>query len=103
MNRRSLLLGSLGLLAAPAIVRAESLMKIVVPKPRVLTLNEVMGIRYAELLATYAQSMDDLMCFGTSFTQFTANGPRRIDPREIVIKDWPYHITKAPPGGFKLA
>ena len=33
MNRRSLLLGAASLIAAPAIVRAESLMPIFVPKP----------------------------------------------------------------------
>jgi len=41
MNRRSLILGGAALIAAPAVVRAESLMKIVVPKPALIPWSEV--------------------------------------------------------------
>lgn len=36
-TRRLFLLGAASLIAAPAVVRAESLMKIVVPKPEIIT------------------------------------------------------------------
>ncbi len=40
MNRRSLLLGLSAVLAAPAIVKAESLMKLWVPRPTLVTLDD---------------------------------------------------------------
>lgn len=44
MNRRSLLLGLGGALAAPAIVRAETLMKLWVPKQELLTEESLLRV-----------------------------------------------------------
>lgn len=40
ITRRSMLLGVGAALTTPAIVRAESLMRVVVPKPHLITLDE---------------------------------------------------------------
>lgn len=76
MNRRGLLLGGLALLAAPAIVRADSLMKIVVPK---ITAEDIIAsMRTANFQAFY-----DVVIFGRAFIQQEAGGLfRTIDPRE---------------------
>lgn len=55
MNRRNFLLGSAAIVAAPAIVRAESLMKIWVPPAEVLTVDRIRAIK-AQLLASMEAS-----------------------------------------------
>lgn len=126
MNRRSLILGSLGLLAAPAIVRAESLMKIVAPKPELNTSIWLIewGQQSIEKMVRPPMSDSDL-CHRAAFILpghktyvetrdlfEMASFSRRIrmdqivydeTERQIVRADWPYRVTKAPPGGFKIA
>jgi hypothetical protein len=54
MNRRGFLAAMLGAAAAPAIVRAESLMKIVVPKQEIIVLD------YVKLLEAIAPEWNEL-------------------------------------------
>jgi hypothetical protein len=82
-SRRAFLLGSIGLLAAPAIVRAESLMKIVVPKPRVLSLHEWVEIFRYEQAAELAKIYEDSILFGSAAWQETSTGLRYVP-----IEDW---------------
>lgn len=42
MNRRGLLTGLIGAVAAPAVVRAESLMKIVAPEPLIVSGDSIL-------------------------------------------------------------
>ncbi|MCK9361740.1 hypothetical protein M0Q28_05990 [Patescibacteria group bacterium] len=69
MQRRGFLTGLVGALAAPAIVRADSLMKIFVPKPEILlpyglipppgTLDEFYARILQPILQQYAMQLAD--------------------------------------------
>ena len=49
LARRSFLTGLVGVLAAPAIVRAESLMKVVAPKLVVPEIDDIVGYRWVRV------------------------------------------------------
>lgn len=55
--RRGFLLGLGAALATPAIVRAESLMKIVMPRPLVLTPSEAFSLPYDEAFAAEGEQI----------------------------------------------
>lgn len=107
LNRRSLILGAASLLAAPAIVRAESLMKIVAPR-QVPTFQEWVD---AMTLATI-RAHTDAHLFGMGAIEYVVDGlPRAIDPFEfsaqlgnqvdffqtIEYDDQPFKINWNPP------
>ncbi len=84
MNRRSLILGAAALIAAPAIVHAESLMKLYVPrKPSI----EELFARYQRARLVEFQAFQDRIVFGTSFTEYDTDGfaVRALDP---LNPDW---------------
>lgn len=101
-NRRFFLLGAAVVLATPAIVRAESLMRIAAPRlivPGPMTAFEVdvreaeliSAIRarydrvYAELYADLNKALEDQLIHGTSFTRTDVNGiPHHVPFLEAV-------------------
>ena len=79
--RRSFLIGIGASLATPAIVRAESLMRVVVPQPEVIAIINQDQILYdMRLIRELDAQLSDLICYGMSIT-----GPdgRRVDPMEV--------------------
>lgn len=87
-NRRSFLIGAASLLVAPAIVRAESLMPIFVPKPPAIDLSDG-GFHYAEAMnALIRAQLDDLFIFGSTFTVTDPTSPigiRRVEHPALFI------------------
>lgn len=81
ITRRSMLLGIGAALAAPAIVRADSLMKLWVPKP---TVDELFALYAADFLYAANLARIHAAVFGTGYIE---HGPglkvRSIDPFEI--------------------
>jgi hypothetical protein len=84
-SRRSFLLGFGAALAAPAIVRAESLMPLFVPKPRVLTnaeakaaLNELMNAHYRLARDKLTRDIEQALYFGTGPMRDLLMPPRRL-------------------------
>ena len=82
-NRRSFILGAASLLAAPAIVRADSLMKIVVPKR--MTPNEIFAELMDRNIAAMAEIYEQTLFYGTSLWATEDTGlMRALRPEE-----WP--------------
>lgn len=93
MNRRSLILGAVALISAPAIVRAESLMKLYVPrKPTVEELVQRMLLDRQVRL----QAAMEMHIFGTSFVEQDADGfaVRVVDPADLRV-DTPNHSVES--------
>ncbi len=86
MNRRSLLLGFGATLAAPAVVRAESLMKIIVPKRDLIVIDPlpieggtVSLLRIRELLLPgLRRMMADYESIPTKWDKIFSDYPARL-------------------------
>lgn len=96
-SRRSFLIGAASALvgiAAPAIVRAESIMPIFVPKPMAPSIQFVGPSEAIVFMENYAQMMNrmiidqmtDLILYGSTFTRkapASILGIERVDPAEV--------------------
>lgn len=97
VSRRSFLTGAAATLiglAAPAIVRPESIMPIFVPKPMAPSVTFVGPSEAMVFMENYAQMMNrmiidqmtDLILYGSTFTRKAPNnilGIERVDPAEV--------------------
>lgn len=104
-NRRFFLLGAAAVLATPAIVRAESLMRIAAPRLIVPESDQVLGYQMvnadhaalvadiqaiqeriiAEFVYDLSESAMDMLVYGTSFTRTNADGiPHHVPFLEAV-------------------
>lgn len=97
-TRRLFMLAAASSSLAPAIVRAESLMKIVVPKQEWLIswgpdLVETEGFDIFTQLGGDQRIGNRFMAYTTFFDP----------PQKIISSDWPSRTIKALPGGFKIA
>ena len=97
-SRRFFLLGAASLIAAPAIVRADSLMKIVVPKPVLGPLNEYLLAAMLRDIETVNARIEQAV-----FSDLFEAIHNPYEGRELIRADWPSRTIKAPPSGFKLA
>lgn len=89
LNRRSLILGAAALLAAPAVVRAESLMKIAAPR---MTLDEWV----AALKKAHYEAWSDSIVFGMGAIEYPHGGvPRSINPDRIFLEGGDVDIIHA--------
>lgn len=94
MNRRGFLGGLIGVVAAPAIVRAESLMKIWVPPvPKILTGERIALLQRQILMSAIPKEvLLDTASYGTGIAQAltTENGLirfRRVNPFDLFQPD----------------
>lgn len=78
-SRRSFILGLTSLLAAPAIVKADSLMPLWVPKQRIITMEELLGQRIAAASARLALDLEGAWYSGYSYL--------RNDPADFGLSD----------------
>lgn len=91
-NRRSFLIGIGAALAAPAIVRAESLMKLwVPPAPAVVAVPTLTEVTLRAAIEQISRSIAerqwrDAFISGSGWVRIDSSGARNIDPWGVFVK-----------------
>jgi hypothetical protein len=83
-SRRSFLLGIGAALAAPSVVRADSLMKLWVPSKDVIVMQPHLDPVWAlEWYEARIKQVHDAFMLGQGFIRITADGVRNIAPEDV--------------------